>query len=462
MMTFFLEGTKKIRELAASAHLKGSVTEALSYDSLENYKEHRIYKTGNNLKAPTVNETEQSVDNVRCLTLSDQKQRSWFERVLRPFTKEMGNSDEIERKNKATIIDHLEDLQIEYYKEKAKWMTQVDTLKQRISSLMSELQEVKKTNIKKTEQLNNLKTFYSQNQSVVGRNFDIDIDSQMMSVTSEKPTLSQQKNTIEKDHTDMTLACCTTNHFELKRNNEKTTSEKFLKFQKTKSRERSVSFKRIFAKKPLLRKIKSRNLLVPNDRKKLKLGNTDFQKKLDMEASRRNEALSLSEKFKGANPLIIKSPQLKHSPLKTTSTMSNENSSRETCDNCLKEHESSWKWATLGDDKNCIPILEKSSGVSLQGSIIKQQSQQFQEKLPLTTEISNADTRLFGNSLKRQKHEKTTNTLNESVSKVNKKGILLDFISQEGTVHCFEQKYKGHSKRLSRCPCRITIRSTWL
>jgi len=231
----------------------------------------------------------------------------------------MGNSDETKQKNMATIIDYLEQLQIEYYKEKAKWSTQVDTLKQRISSLMSELQDVKSANRKANEQLANLRSFYSQNQSVVGRNIDIDIDSQMMSV-------------------------------------------------KNKNRDESVSFQRTFTQKPILSKSilkESRNLLVPNDHKKSKHGNSDFHKKLDMEARRHNEALTLSEKFKGAKPMIKKSLPMKHPPIKTTKSISYENSSREIRDSFLKKEKSCWKCAKLGEDKKCNSILKKSSGVSL-------------------------------------------------------------------------------------------------
>jgi len=353
---------------------------------------------------------------VKCLTLSNQKQRFWLERIFRPISKEMGYSDENKHKNKATIIDYLEQLQIEYCKEKAKWLRQVDTLKQRICSLMSELQDAKSLNQKANEQLANLKSFYGQNQLVVCRNIDIDKDSHIMSV-------------------------------------------------KTKSRDGSVSSKRTFTQEPLLSKLilkESRNLLVPNDRKKLKLVNSDFQKKLDMEARRRNETLSLSEKYKCAKPMIIKSPQVKHPLLKTTKSISYENSCREICDSFSKEEKSGWKCAKLGDDTKSNSILKKSSEVSLKGSIIKQQSQQFQEKLLLTTEICNADIRIFGNIRKRQKPEKKTDTLNERVSKVNKKGILLDLGNQEDTVRCFKQNYKGSSERLSRSPCEITIRSAWI
>jgi len=255
---------------------------------------------------------------VKCLTLSNQKQRFWLERIFRPISKEMGYSDENKHKNKATIIDYLEQLQIEYCKEKAKWLRQVDTLKQRICSLMSELQDAKSLNQKANEQLANLKSFYGQNQLVVCRNIDIDKDSHIMSV-------------------------------------------------KTKSRDGSVSSKRTFTQEPLLSKLilkESRNLLVPNDRKKLKLGNSDFQKKLDMEARRRNEALSLSEKFNGAKPMIIKFRKMKHPLLKTTKSISYENRSREICDSFSKEEKSGWKFAKLGDVKKCNSIFKSSERLS--------------------------------------------------------------------------------------------------
>jgi len=461
-MTFFLEGTKKIQH-APSAHLKRSVTEAVSYDSPENPEEHRICKPGDNLESPSVNETEEVVDNVKCLTLSDRKQRSWLERILRPFLKEMCNSNDTRRKNKdkigpqiqATILDYLENLQIEYQKEKTKWVTQVDILKQRVCSLMSELQDVKSANRKANEQLTNLKTFYCQNKSVVGRNFDIDQESQMMSFASEKPNPSQQKYAIEKDHTDNELACSRTNHSEIERNNQETTSEKFRKFINTKDREGSLSLQQSFSQKPSMsKKINTRNLLVPKDCKKLKLS-INLKKKLEMEARMRNKTLSLSEKFLCANPLDTKSPRLKHPLFKTSNSM-NENSSRETCDNFLKDHKSGWKWATSGDDRKRIPIREKSSGVSLNESRIKQRSQQIQVERSLTTEIPNEDTLTFGNTSHKAKIE--TKTLNERVSKVNEEAMLFDWISRKGTVLPFQ----GDREILSRSQCRITIRSTWL
>jgi len=56
---------------------------------------------------------------------------------------------------------------------------------------------------------------------------------------------------------------------------------------------------------------------------KFKLGNTDFLKKLAMKSRILNKALSLNEKLKTVNPLIIKSPGEQHPLLQTTNCLSN-------------------------------------------------------------------------------------------------------------------------------------------
>jgi len=204
------QGNAQIHEPAAIDHLRESVTEAFSYDLLENTQKQRPYKLGDSLDLATVNETEQDVDNVKCLLLSDvQKQKSFLERIIRLFPKEMGNSDETKRTNKEkigpqiqtnimdklqqfiqkTVLPSFEQLQVEYNKEKTKWKKQVDFLKHRNSLLKSELQDVKRAYRKAAEQLTNLKkTFCCQNNSVFGRNFDMDVDPQMKPVESKKTT----------------------------------------------------------------------------------------------------------------------------------------------------------------------------------------------------------------------------------------------------------------------------------
>jgi len=173
--------------------LKGSIAEALFYESMENIHELGIPKPGNNLELATVNEMEQSLDNLKRLLLSDvQKQQSWLARILLPVPNEVSNSHEIKHRNKdkigsqilASFIDYIEQLfrkfafpffqkfeqvRQEYCREKMKWNKQVYFLKRRISILNCELQNVNKAYRKVAEQLTNLKTSNSQNQSVVGR-----------------------------------------------------------------------------------------------------------------------------------------------------------------------------------------------------------------------------------------------------------------------------------------------------
>jgi len=173
--------------------LKGSIAEALFYESMQNIHELGIPKPGNNLELATVNEMEQSLDNLKRLLLSDvQKQQSWLARILLPVPNEVSNSHEIKHRNKdkigsqilASFIDYIEQLfrkfafpffqkfeqvRQEYCREKMKWNKQVYFLKRRISILNCELQNVNKAYRKVAEQLTNLKTSNSQNQSVVGR-----------------------------------------------------------------------------------------------------------------------------------------------------------------------------------------------------------------------------------------------------------------------------------------------------
>jgi len=269
------------------------------------------------------------------------------------------------------------------------------------------------------------------------------------------------------------LACYRTNHSELERNFEenKNTSieKKFLKINKTISRAGILSLKRTFLQKPSLsRKIlqDSKNELVPNDRKKLECGNTDFQKKPDMEARSCSEALSLSEKLKVVNPLMIKSLIDQHPLLKTTNCMSNESSCRDTGVSSLKEHKSGWRRRTLCDDSKHIPSIEKSSGVSLKVSRQNQSTQQLIEKLPENAEILSPHALTFGISRKSGKPEKPTNTLNGRLLKVDKKEMFVDLhkISQESTVRFLNHfsEYEGSSERLNRIPTRTTLKSCWL
>jgi len=314
---FILQGSWHIRELDTSDVLKRSVTEDLKHNSLEDSQKHRIYNPVNNLESSTVNAGEQCVDNVKGLRVSDvQKQQTWLARVIRPSPKEMGYYNETKQRNKkmispqiqGTIIDYTEDLiqktaqevQMEYDNEKMNSKKVVDILKQRISLLKSELQEVKRAYRKVAEQLNIFKTFFSQKQTVARRNSDMDPDLQMMPVVSEKLTLPQQKYAVEKEHMDVTLECNRTKLPEMERNfvvNENNINEKkFLKCEKTLSKAVSLSLKQTIQKHLPSKKIlqDSKNKFVSNDSKH---GNTEFQKKLGMETRSLKEALSCNEKL---------------------------------------------------------------------------------------------------------------------------------------------------------------------
>jgi len=55
-----------------------------------------------------VNETNQCIDNVKRLRLSDvHKHQSRYERIIRHFPKEMGNSDETKHRNKEKISPEI-------------------------------------------------------------------------------------------------------------------------------------------------------------------------------------------------------------------------------------------------------------------------------------------------------------------------------------------------------------------
>lgn len=455
-----LQENRHSPENSAIDRLKASGPEFLTWSSL-----------------PLPDDPEQSLDNVKLLRFSDtHRQPSWLEKIIRVFPKEMGHYDETKRNNleniisqiQAIIVDKLqqfiqemvlpsrqkfEQLQNEYSMEKAMWKNQVTFLKQRVYLLKSELQDVKSANTKAAEQLTNWETWFSQNKSEVKKSFAMSVDSKIMPVESEKSTLCQQKCGIEKDHTDMNLGCYSTNHSELERQvvvKEKKTSEKFLKFRKRKSREGPRSIKRRFTRKPLLKKKifkKPKNLTVP----RLKLRNTDFEKKIEIEDRMHNEALSFYENCKDSNPLVIKSFEEKHPLHKTTNFMINENSSRETC---VSFHKCGGKTATLGDDRKYIPTTEKLSGDSLKVSWIKKRSQQFQEKLSLRTEIPQSDSGIFRNFWKRQ---------NSEVPKVSEKESR-DLISLDSTEQYVKhlREYLGNSERLSTSPSSITMRSSWL
>jgi len=288
----------------------------------------------------------------------------------------------------------------------------------------------------------------------------------MNSVESRNPTLSQQKNAVENEHTDVKCAFYRTKHPDLDSNvevNKNTIKEMILKVNETPSRAGSLSLKRIaiqetFASRKILQDFKNR--LVHNDHKKLKLGNTDLEKELYM------EAVSLNEALKDVNPLMIKFPPQQHPLPKITNYMSNENSCRETLISFLKEHKSSSRRMTLGDDRNYIPSTEKLSGVSLTVPRLKQSSQQLKEKLSPKINIPYPDGLTFGNSKKDRKPEEPIDTVNKKVLKVDKKDMFrgLQMNSQERTGRCFKhfREDQGGSKKLNRSPFGIIKKSNWL
>jgi len=293
-----------------------------------------------------------------------------------------------------------------------------------------------------------LKTFWSQNQSAVERNFAM--NSKVMSAVSEKPTLSHQKYAVEKEDTDVKQACYRTNHPELERNvtvNENKINEKnYLKSKQILSKEK-LSLEQTFIQKPLPSKRMLedfKNTLILDDRKKSKLGNTDFLKKLNMKSRSLSDDLSLHEKLKALNPLMIKSPGLRNSILKKTNCMSNENSCREISVCLFKKRKSDRKRTVLGNHRKSDPSTEKSSG----GSKI---------------ELHNPNVLTSNFSWKRRKPEKPTSSLNEKVLKDDEKKIFLppQKISQESYVRCLRESERS-SKRLKKSLTGYTIRSTWL
>jgi len=469
-------------------NLGESETEDVSYDGRENSQDHRVNKPGHNLESLTVDETEQSVDNVKRLRISNvQQQQSWLARTILPFPKDMGDSDEIKPTNKAkidtqiqAIIDYLQQfipntalpslkkLVMEHCREKMEMKKQIDFLKQKNSLLESELQKFKRAYRKAAKQLTNLKAFQSQKQSVVGRNFDMDKDSKVKLVENKKLTLSYQKYELEKEHTGVKFARYKKNQPEqegnIEVNKDRSYEKKFLKINNTPRSSGLLSLKwKPFASRKISQDLKNKR--APNDRKKLNLGSKNFQKKFDMEAWSRNEALSI-EKLWSMNPLKIKSPVDQLPLLKTTNYMSNESSYRDMYANFLKDNKSGWERISLCDYSKCIPCNEKLSALSLKVSHHNQSSQQLKENLSPKREILDTDALAFGNSRKRRNPEKPTNTENERILKVDKMEKILDLhkISEESTVQFLKQfrDCEGSSKGLIRSPTGIPIRSKWL
>jgi len=425
---FIFKGNCQAQELDVNDCLRGSVTKDVNYSSLED----------------------------KSLRFSDfEEVQSSLAILILPSPKVMGNSDKIKYRKQEKICsqirvssvnntEHLiekttpppfqkpEQLQLDFHREKIKWKKQVDFLKQQNSLLKSELQDWKKAYQKISKQLTFLKNFDSKNQSVVKRNFDIDRDSQMVSVVSEKLILSQQKYEVAKEHMDVKSACCKTNHPEMERsiivNENKINQKNFLNFEETLSNSESLSLnslRQTFIHKPF----------VSNDSKKLKLGYTEVQRELDMETRSHNNAVSFGEKLKTMNPLLIKSSEKEHPLLKTTKCIGNDKSCREAFDKFLMGCKSDWTRTILGDDKKCISCNDNSSRVSLKVSRYKQNSQQLKE-MPKTESPKSNALIYIGYSLKHRNHEKLKNAQNERVSKVDKKEIFLDLqkSSQENTI----------------------------
>jgi len=482
---FIFQGCSEIDNLDGIDRFRGSVTEASNSNNLVGTQ---ISKPANNLELATVNETKYCVDNLKCLRLSDvQKQGSRSTKIVKSSPAEMGTSvettqsknektgpqkqanrkkEKIGHQKQATSTDYIEQLiqtdapsffqkfeqlQIEHYSEKMKWRKKVGFLEQRISLLKSELHEVKRAYGKATEKLNNLKTFWSLNQFVVGRNFDTDLDTQIISVVSEKPTLSQQKIAVQKERTDVKLACYRTNHPEMKRiivvKENKINEKKFLKVEKTLCIAGPLSLKQTFIQKPLPSKNKlqnSKNKLLPNDNKKLKLGNTVFVKKFDIKTRSLNEAVSLSVKHKALLPLMRKSPGEQHLLLKTTNCMDNKNSRRESCFSLSKERKSDWRRKALGNDRKSISSTRKSSGVSLKVPRLNQSLWQLKQKMSPKTEFP---------------VENPTNTLNE---RLVKDGKTETFFASHKISHQSTSRSLKHIGESETSSTGITIRSLWL
>jgi len=129
----------------------------------------------------------------------------------------------------------------------------------------------------------------------------------MISGVRQKPMLTQGKFGVEKKYADVKLS---KTRPKVERNlvvdKNKTSDKKFLRIKKTLRTSGSLPLKRTCIQKSFQQRIKisqdSKNAIVPNNCKKLKLGNTDLQKS--------NEALY--EACKVVNPYII-APRRQHS-----------------------------------------------------------------------------------------------------------------------------------------------------
>jgi len=145
-------------------------------------------KLPRNLLPSTEVLVDESLNNVKRLRLSDmQNQRSWLDRITKPFPED--NKDEMkpekmekQRKNyqiQAVLIEYLqqfiqtialptikkyEQLQKRYSNEKKEWAKKAEFLERQIYWLKSELQNIAKSPRGAEEEFTNFKKIYSQNR----------------------------------------------------------------------------------------------------------------------------------------------------------------------------------------------------------------------------------------------------------------------------------------------------------
>jgi len=189
--------------------------------------------------------TKISVDDlndVKRLRLSDmQEQRSWLDRITRPFSGY--NNDEMklknqEQRNKSQIyvilneyllqfihktalpaIQKYQQLQKRYCNQMKEWKKKADILERQNAWLKSELQNVDKSYRDTEEELSNLKKFYNHNKLRTGVNWksasvlneskkSLDLDLEVEGMPDVKPHVSLEPECAGETEESIKIGCC--------------------------------------------------------------------------------------------------------------------------------------------------------------------------------------------------------------------------------------------------------------
>merc|ERR550534_582935 len=183
---YIFQKSPEIHELTMIERI---ISASTVFDKIKQKNEEDYPQNSPLLKPPTKVAVNESLNDVNRLRLSDiQIQRSWLDRITKPFPKD--NKDEMKpekmekqrqkyqvqalcieylqqfiQKTALPTIQKYEQLRKKYSNEKKEWTKKAEFLERQNYWLKSELQNVDKSYENDEEELTNLKNIYSQSRS---------------------------------------------------------------------------------------------------------------------------------------------------------------------------------------------------------------------------------------------------------------------------------------------------------